>query len=79
MLLFLLKKQIASYFSLRMAANSKMSKMAGKDEQFTFGWKVFTGWDYMIGNAETADNRVAAISTTLKVCICDLSNFLSIR
>ncbi|KAK6627305.1 hypothetical protein RUM44_009782 [Polyplax serrata] len=45
----------------RMAENSRMSKLSEKDDECVFTWKIFTGWDYMIGNAETAHNRVASL------------------
>ena len=54
-------------FSFRMAANSKLSRMTGEDEQYTFCWKLFTTWDYMIGLAETAKNKMAEIVTIFKV------------
>lgn len=38
-----------------------MSKLSEKDDECIFSWKLFTAWDYMIGNAETAHNRVASI------------------
>lgn len=38
-----------------------MSKLSEKDDECVFTWKIFTGWDYMIGNAETAHNRVASL------------------
>lgn len=44
-----------------MAKNSRMSKLSEKGDECIFSWKVFTGWDYMIGNAETAHIRVASI------------------
>ena len=50
-----------------MAVNSQLSRMAGEDEQYTFCWKLFTTWDYMIGLAETAKNKMAEIVTIFKV------------
>lgn len=44
----------------RMAANSRLSKLTEKEDECVFSWKLFTGWDFMIGNAETAHNRVAS-------------------
>lgn len=54
-------------FCNRMAVNSQLSRMAGEDEQYTFCWKLFTTWDYMIGLAETAKNKMAEIVTIFKV------------
>lgn len=65
---------LLGYFSIsffsppgRMAANVRLNKMASKDEQFSFSWKVFNSWDYMVGLAETANNKYAAITTNFKV------------
>lgn len=32
-----------------MAENSRMSKLSSKDDECVFSWKLFTGWDFMIG------------------------------
>ena len=56
----------------RMANNSRQSRMSNKDEQFTFSWKLFTDWDYMVGNPETATTKHASIVTTMKVSMDSL-------
>jgi hypothetical protein len=53
--------------SFRMAKNSRLGRMASKDEQYTFTWRLYTCWDYMIGHAETAKNKAAEISTNFRV------------
>ncbi|XP_076316361.1 transmembrane channel-like protein 1 [Tachypleus tridentatus] len=55
----------------KMAKNSRMSKMSEKDEEYTFSWKLFTGWDYMIGNAETALNKSASLIMSFKEVILE--------
>ena len=50
-----------------MAGNSRQSRMSTKDENFTFSWKLFTDWDYMIGNKETATTKHASLVTTFRV------------
>ena len=39
-----------------------MAGSTGGDDDFEFSWKIFTAWDYMIANSETADNKVASVS-----------------
>ncbi|XP_056629914.1 transmembrane channel-like protein [Diorhabda sublineata] len=55
----------------KMAENSRMSKLSEKDDECIFTWKVFTAWDYMIGNAETAHNRVASIVMGFKEALLE--------
>lgn len=52
-----------------MAKNADVGGGDGEDSEFTFAWKMFTSWDYLIGNAETADNKFASITTSFKVCL----------
>lgn len=54
----------------RMAANSRMSKLADDDES-TFTWKVLGGWDFTIGNPEAAQNKVASINTGLREALLE--------
>ncbi|XP_039964122.1 serine-rich adhesin for platelets-like [Bactrocera tryoni] len=49
-----------------MAENSRNSKLSLKDDECTFTWKLFTGWDFMIGHAETAHNRIASVVVGFK-------------
>lgn len=54
-----------------MAENSRMSKLSEKEDECIFSWKLFTGWDYMIGNTETATNRVASINMSFKEALLE--------
>uniref|UniRef100_A0A8C7VAL1 Transmembrane channel-like protein n=1 Tax=Oncorhynchus mykiss TaxID=8022 RepID=A0A8C7VAL1_ONCMY len=54
-----------------MAKNADVGGGDGDDGEFTFAWKMFTSWDYLIGNAETADNKYASITTSFKESIVD--------
>lgn len=53
-----------------MARNANEGGDGGDEGEFTFSWKMFTSWDYLIGNPETADNKYASITTSFKVSVC---------
>ncbi|KAJ8687550.1 hypothetical protein QAD02_023344 [Eretmocerus hayati] len=57
----------------KMAKNSRMSKLSEKEDECVFSWKLFTGWDFMIGNAETAQNRIGSIVLGLKEALLEES------
>lgn len=52
-----------------MAKNADVGSGDGEEGEFTFAWKMFTSWDYLIGNPETADNKYASITTSFKVSV----------
>uniref|UniRef100_A0A6Q2XGP3 Transmembrane channel-like protein n=1 Tax=Esox lucius TaxID=8010 RepID=A0A6Q2XGP3_ESOLU len=54
-----------------MARNSNEGGDGGDEGQFTFSFKMFTSWDYLIGNPETADNKFASVTTSFKESIVD--------
>ncbi|XP_056888320.1 transmembrane channel-like protein 2-B isoform X2 [Takifugu flavidus] len=54
-----------------MARNANEGGDGGEEGEFTFSWKMFTSWDYLIGNPETADNKYASITTSFKESIVD--------
>uniref|UniRef100_A0AAQ4QJS2 Transmembrane channel-like protein n=1 Tax=Gasterosteus aculeatus aculeatus TaxID=481459 RepID=A0AAQ4QJS2_GASAC len=53
-----------------MARNANESGV-GDDNSFNFNWRMFTSWDYLIGNPETADNKFASITTSFKEAILE--------
>ncbi|KAG5671009.1 hypothetical protein PVAND_001233 [Polypedilum vanderplanki] len=54
-----------------MAENSRTSKLGSKEEECVFSWKLFTGWDYMIGHSETASNRIASVVLGFKEALLE--------
>lgn len=56
----------------RMAKNADVGGGDGEEGEFTFAWKMFTSWDYLIGNSETADNKYASITTSFKVTMATI-------
>ncbi|KYQ52088.1 Transmembrane channel-like protein 3 [Trachymyrmex zeteki] len=55
----------------KMAENSRLSKLIEKEDEYVFSWKLFTGWDFMIGNPETAHNRTASIMVGFKEALLE--------
>ncbi|XP_070526585.1 transmembrane channel-like protein [Cardiocondyla obscurior] len=55
----------------KMAENSRLSKLTEKEEEYIFSWKLFTGWDFMIGNPETAHNRTASTMRGFKEALLE--------
>uniref|UniRef100_A0A673GHI2 Transmembrane channel-like protein n=1 Tax=Sinocyclocheilus rhinocerous TaxID=307959 RepID=A0A673GHI2_9TELE len=53
----------------KMAKNSRMSLSGASDENYTFCWRVFCAWDYLIGNPEAAESKGAAIVNSIRVSI----------
>ncbi|XP_030325889.1 transmembrane channel-like protein 1 isoform X6 [Strigops habroptila] len=51
---------------IRTMARNANDDGGGDDTSFNFSWKMFTSWDYLIGNPETADNKFASITTSFK-------------
>ncbi|XP_061564201.1 transmembrane channel-like protein 3 [Cololabis saira] len=55
----------------RMAKNSRLSMASASDENFTFCWRVFCAWDYLIGNPEAAESKGAAIVNNIREAIVE--------
>ncbi|KAK5936046.1 hypothetical protein CgunFtcFv8_021348 [Champsocephalus gunnari] len=55
----------------KMAKNSRMSLASASDENFTFCWRVFCAWDYLIGNPEAAESKGAAIVNNIREAIVE--------
>ncbi|XP_064410945.1 transmembrane channel-like protein 1 [Latimeria chalumnae] len=56
---------------IRTMAGNANEEGGGDDTSFNFSWKIFTSWDYLIGNPETADNKFASITTSFKESILE--------
>ncbi|XP_054253912.1 transmembrane channel-like protein 1 [Indicator indicator] len=56
---------------IRTMAKNANDDGGGDDTSFNFSWKMFTSWDYLIGNPETADNKFASITTSFKEAIVE--------
>ncbi|KAK2107855.1 Transmembrane channel-like protein 3 [Saguinus oedipus] len=50
----------------KMAKNSRTSLASASNENYTFCWRVFCAWDYLIGNPEAAESKTAAIVNSIR-------------
>ncbi|XP_031805387.1 transmembrane channel-like protein 3 [Sarcophilus harrisii] len=55
----------------KMAKNSRMSLASASNENYTFCWRVFCAWDYLIGNPEAAESKAAAIVNSIREAILE--------
>uniref|UniRef100_A0A668S4A1 Transmembrane channel-like protein n=1 Tax=Oreochromis aureus TaxID=47969 RepID=A0A668S4A1_OREAU len=55
----------------KMAKNSRLSLASASDESFTFCWRIFCAWDYLIGNPEAAESKGAAIVNNIREAIVE--------
>ncbi|XP_069766653.1 transmembrane channel-like protein 3 [Narcine bancroftii] len=55
----------------KMAKNSRLSMASASDENYTFCWKVFCAWDYLIGNPEAAESKTAAVINSIREAILE--------
>ncbi|KAL4692683.1 hypothetical protein H8959_016493, partial [Pygathrix nigripes] len=53
----------------KLAKNSRMSLASASNENYTFCWRVFCAWDYLIGNPEAAESKTAAIVNSIRVSV----------
>ncbi|CAJ0957967.1 unnamed protein product [Ranitomeya imitator] len=55
----------------KMAKNSRMSLASASDENYTFCWRIFCAWDYLIGNPEASESKTAAIVNSIREAILE--------
>ena len=48
-------------------------KSSGQNDHYPFGWRVFSAWDFLITERETADNKLASLTTAIRVRFVYLS------
>ncbi|GAA6109836.1 transmembrane channel-like protein 1 [Tachysurus ichikawai] len=51
---------------IRIMVHNESKGSGGDDTHFNYSWTIFTSWDYLVGNPETADINFASIATTFK-------------
>ena len=54
-------------FVRRITHEQRMVKSSGQGDQYPFGWRVFSAWDFLITERETAENKLASLTTAIKV------------
>nr|XP_019592278.1 PREDICTED: transmembrane channel-like protein 1 isoform X2 [Rhinolophus sinicus] len=60
-----------SFLVVLKAMTQNIGDDGGDDNTFNFSWKVFTSWDFLIGNPETADNKFNSITMNFKEAILE--------
>ncbi|KAM5291448.1 transmembrane channel-like protein 3 [Glossophaga mutica] len=55
----------------KMATNSRTSLASASREHYTFCWRVFCAWDFLIGNPEAAESKAAAIVNSIREAILE--------
>ncbi|XP_003475516.1 transmembrane channel-like protein 3 isoform X2 [Cavia porcellus] len=55
----------------KMAKNSRTSLASASRENYTFCWRVFCAWDYLIGNPEAAESKTAAVVNSIREAILE--------
>ncbi|TSK53822.1 Transmembrane channel-like protein 3 [Bagarius yarrelli] len=55
----------------KMAKNSRLSLSSASSENYTFCWRIFCAWDYLIGNPEAAESKGAAIVNNIREAIVE--------
>lgn len=54
-------------FALRIVREQRLVKSSGQNDHYPFGWRVFSAWDFLITERETADNKLASLTTAIRV------------
>ncbi|CAH3109971.1 unnamed protein product [Porites lobata] len=44
----------------------RLVKSSGQNDHYPFGWRVFSAWDFLITERETADNKLASLTTAIR-------------
>ena len=56
-------------FPCSITREQRLVKSSGQNDQYPFGWRVFSAWDFLITERETADNKLASLTTAIRVGI----------